>query len=269
MLAIEHSRDGRIVTLTLNRPDKRNALSQSLVKELTKVVDSLGQDAFVRVIVLTGAGDVFSAGADLEALSAMSTATYEENLADSEALAALFLAMRSSPKIILGKINGHAIAGGSGLVAACDVSFASEDAKFGFTEVRIGFVPALVSILLRSRIGETPLRDVLLSGRLFSATEAHTLGLVTNVCKDANLESEVLEYAEKIARNTSESAVSATKQLLVETSELSFADALGVAARWNAKARGSTDCQAGIKAFLSKKDAPWVESYDSDHCDPA
>jgi len=269
MLAIENSRDGRIVTVTLNRPDRRNALNQSVVLELTRVVDSLSQDDFVRVIILTGAGDVFSAGADLEALSALKNASFEKNLEDSNALAVLFKSMRESPKVIVGMVNGHAIAGGSGLVAACDVSFASNKAKLGFTEVRIGFVPALVSVLLRTRISETGLRDILLSGRLFSADEARTLGLVTYVFPELQLKNEVWGYAETLCRNTSASSIASTKELLIRTSEQSFGAALDEAATLNARARESADCKAGIEAFLAKEDAPWVVHYDNDHTDPA
>ncbi len=133
MISIEHSRDGRIATLILNRPERRNALDQSLVLELTRVLTSLDQDEFVRVVLLTGAGKAFSAGADLDALATMGPASDEENLADSEALASLFEAIRTCSKVIIAWVNGHAIAGGSGLATACDLSFASSSAKFGFT----------------------------------------------------------------------------------------------------------------------------------------
>ncbi len=269
MIAIEHSSDGRIVTLTLNRPDKRNALNQSLVVELTNVIESLSQDPFVRVLILTGAGDVFSAGADIDALSDMAEASAEDNLADSIALKNLFLAMRSCTKFVLGRVNGHAIAGGAGLVLACDASIASDRAKLGFTEVKIGFVPALVSVLLRPRVSETGVRDLLLSGRLILATEAKQINLVTQVVPHSELDEAIWSYARNIARNTSSQAIASTKKLLAEISDLNVERGLNRAAEINAEARSTSDCRDGVSAFLQKKDTPWVAAFDSDHPDPA
>ncbi len=269
MTAIEHSLDGRIITVTLNRPDRRNALNQRLVGELTGIIRSLSQDDFVRVIVLTGAGSTFSAGADLDALASLSSASQEDNLADSRALADLFSAIRASPKVVVAKVNGHAIAGGSGLVAACDIAFAVNEAKFGFTEVRIGFVPALVSVLLRNRLKEADLRDLLLSGRLISATYAAQIGLITEAVSASQLEEKVAGYVETIARSTSREAITRTKRLLDEIANLSFEDAMLHAAKANASARQSKDCQDGVRAFLDKKSPPWVQSWDHDHPDSA
>jgi len=269
MISIEHSRDGRIVTLTLNRPERRNALNQSLVLELTRVIGSLEQDEFVRVILVTGAGKAFSAGADLDALAKLADASDKQNLEDSLALARLFETIRSSSKVVIAWVNGHAIAGGSGLATACDLSFAAASAKFGFTEVRIGFVPALVSVLLKSRLSETGIRDLLLTGRLLSAKEAQELGLITRFVSDEELEGVVMDVATSIARNTSADAVSRTKELLRAIDSSSFEDAMQVAARANAAARRSADCVAGVQAFLEKKEAPWLRDYDMDHNDPA
>lgn len=269
MISIEHSRDGRIATLILNRPERCNALDQSLVLELTRVLTSLDQDEFVRVVLLTGAGKAFSAGADLDALATMGSASDEENLADSEALASLFEAIRTCSKVIIAWVNGHAIAGGSGLATACDLSFASSSAKFGFTEVRIGFVPAIVSVLLRSRLSETALRDVLLTGRLLTADEAEEVGLITKAVPPELLEEKVLDVAASIARNTSAEAIRRTKTLLHDIENKGFNEALSIASRANAEARKSADCQAGVRAFLNKEDPPWMHFYDRDHDDPA
>lgn len=269
MISIEHSRDGRIITLRLNRPERRNALNKSLVLELTRVIASLNQDDFVRVILITGAGKVFSAGADLDALSQMSSASLDENLEDSKALARLFTTIRDSKKVVIAWVNGHAIAGGSGLATACDLSFAAEHAKFGFTEVRIGFVPALVSVLLRSRLSETRVRDLLLTGRLFEAAEAEEMGLITRSVRESELEGVVMETAESIARNTSPEAIARTKILLGQMANLSFDDAMDEAAKANAGARQSSDCQAGVRSFLDKEPAPWIVAWDNDHSDPA
>lgn len=269
MISIEHSRDGRVVTLTLNRPERRNALNQHLVGELERVVRTLGHDDFVRVIVLTGAGSVFSAGADLEALAAMQGATREDNLQDSRSLASLFGTLRTSPKVIIARVNGHAIAGGSGLVAACDLAIAVKGAKFGFTETRIGFIPALVSVLLQLRIKEADLRDLLLSGRLIQADEALRMGLINQAVEEEQLDSAVRDLSASIARNTSANAVARTKQLLASLSTGLRPEDMDLAARENAAARQSADCKAGIQAFLDKEQAPWVRSWDRDNEDPA
>ncbi|MDA1027847.1 MAG: enoyl-CoA hydratase-related protein [Bacteroidetes bacterium] len=269
MLAIEHSFDGRVVTVSLNRPDRRNALNQSLVIELTNAILRLNADTKIRVIVITGSGSVFSAGADLQALQNLQDASFEDNLTDSESLATLFKTMIQSPKLLIAKVNGHAIAGGSGLVAACDIAIASTSAKLGFTEVRIGFVPALVSVLLRNRLSEASLRDVLLSGRLFSSAEAQKMGLVNQVVPDELLDSTVIEYAESISRNTSPHAVAETKSLLYSNAGKNFETALKEAVLMNATARSSSDCQAGIRAFLAKEESPWSQAFDKDHLDLA
>ena len=265
MIALEHSKDGRIATVLLNRPDRKNALDVSLVTELTSVIKSLGADNRVRVIVITGAGSVFSAGADLAALKTLQDASYESNLADSALLGALFETMIASPKVLIARVNGHAIAGGSGLVAACDISFASNTAKFGFSEVRIGFVPALVSVLLRNKISSTSLRNILLTGSLFSANEAKEMGLITAVTNPEALEYEVLNFAESICRNTSMEAIAQTKRLLHNIEGTDFAEALQIAVVANAQARSTQDCKDGVRSFLEKKSAPWMQDFDADH----
>ena len=269
MISIEHSRDGRIVTLILNRPERRNALSQSLVLELTRVISSLDQDEYVRVILLTGAGKAFSAGADLEALAQLHTATKEENLEDSKALGQLFRTIRECSKVVIAWVNGDAIAGGSGLATACDLSFAANTARFGFTEVRIGFVPALVSVLLKSRLSETAVRDLLLTGRILSAEQSEKFGLITKAVPDEELEGYVMDTATSIARNTSSEAIAQTKSLLNQIADASFDEAMSFAGSANADARQTRDCQAGVEAFLKKEDAPWMQQYDRDHSDPA
>ena len=269
MIALEHSSDGRSVTVMLKRPDRRNALNQSLVKELTAVLRSLNADEQIRVIVLTGSGTVFSAGADLQALQNLQNASYEDNLDDSTSLAELFQTMLEGPKLLIAKINGHAIAGGSGLVAACDLGFASSTAKFGFTEVRLGFVPALVSVLLRRRLREAQLRDVLLSGRVFSAEEASSIGLINQHVAPEALDATVSAYVDSICRNTSSEAISQTKNLLQKNAGVPFAHAFKAAIIANARARATTDCQNGVAAFLNKTDTPWAEAYDRDHPEPA
>ncbi len=248
----------RIVYLGIDRPKKRNALNAATVQEL---IDGLGrakESASARVIVLHSSGTVFSAGADLSALRQMMKASDEENLADSTLLASLFSEMATHPLPIIGRIHGHAIAGGSGLAGACDIAIAVEKAKFGFTEVRLGFVPAIVLALVRTKISESILRDILLTGRLFSAAEAQQIGLISRVAADeTDLDEIVRQHAAQIISKTSKSAVERTKQMLVEFRGLSLDEGLASAARHNAVARKSEDCQAGVSAFLEKRPMPW------------
>jgi len=173
------NRQRAVVTLTLNRPDKRNALNFALVAELKATLRRLASDDAARVIVLTGAGSVFSAGADLAALQALQSASPQENLDDSDHLAELFQMLYLHPKPVIAKVNGHAIAGGCGLAAVCDYAIAAEKAKVGFTEVQIGFVPAIVAVFILRKMGETRAREVLLGGKLYTAAEGAAMDLLT------------------------------------------------------------------------------------------
>ena len=248
---------GKVATITLNRPDKRNALNHDLVAALKDALDEAAADEAIRVVVLTGAGKVFSAGADLAALQALQTARPLENMADSEHLADLFEQIYRHPKPIIAKVNGHAIAGGSGLAAVCDVSLVADHAKLGFTEVRIGFVPAIVMVFVLRKLGEAAARDLLLRGRLISAQEAADVGLVTRAIPADDLGDAVDALAHEIATETSGSAVALTKRMLAQVPGMGLQEALSYATQMNAFARGTDDCQAGIAAFLDKTDPPW------------
>ncbi|SHK43244.1 enoyl-CoA hydratase/isomerase family protein [Rhodothermus profundi] len=249
--------EGPVATLTLNRPEKRNALSGALVTALRQKLTAVADHAEVRVVVLTGAGKVFSAGADLAELARLQTATTEENLADSERLAALFRQLAYYPKPVIARLNGHAIAGGCGLAVACDFAIAAAGSKLGFTEVRIGFVPAIVATFVLRRVGETVARDLLLRGRLIEAEEAVRLGLIHQVVPGEALDATVQALARELATETSPSAVAMTRRLLADLPGLSLDAALAYATRVNALARGTADCKAGIRAFLEKQDPPW------------
>ncbi len=246
-----------VLALTLNRPDKRNALSAELVTALKDALAEAADDDAIRVIVLTGKGGTFSAGADLEALQALQTTTEEENLADSRHLAQLFEMIVRHPKPIIAKVNGHAIAGGCGLAAVCDFSIVAEGAKLGFTETRIGFVPAIVAVFVLRKLGEAAARDLFLRGHLIEALEAARIGLVTRAVPADELDAAVDELAAELARETSGGAVALTKELLADLPGMGLSEALDYAARLNARARGTDDCKAGIAAFLNKTDPPW------------
>ena len=248
---------GSILTLTLDRPEVRNALSGELVEQLTGALEAAGRDDAVRVVVLTGTGRAFSAGADLAALQGLQTASAEANLADSELLARLFEALYTLPKPVVAKVQGHAIAGGCGLAAVCDFSLVADDVKLGFTETRIGFVPALVAVFVVRKLGEAAARDLLLRGHLIDAAEAARIGLVTRAVPAGDLDVAVDALCHDLATQTSASAVALTKRLLADVPSMGLAEGLSYAARLNAFARSTDDCKAGVAAFLGKTDPPW------------
>lgn len=262
MIRTERGPHPSIAVITLNRPEKRNALSGELVAALREQVTLLGADPAVRVIVLTGEGTAFSAGADLDALRALREAPPGENMKDSLLLASLFETLVRCPVPIIARVNGPAVAGGCGLVAACDLAYAEESVRFGFTEVRIGFVPAMVSVLLRRRLRDADLRDLLLTGRLVNGREAERMGLITGCVEPGALDDTVFDVARRIARETSREAVATTKTLLVEESGVDVGVALRAAAAVNASARSSADCIAGVDAFLSSAVPPWRAAWD-------
>ena len=254
---LQSNRSGSTLTLTLDRPDKRNALSADLVGALKAALADAATDGALRVIVLTGAGRAFSAGADLAALQALQTASAEANLTDSEHLAGLFEAIYRHPKPVIAKVNGHAIAGGCGLAAVCDFSIVAEGAKLGFTETRIGFVPAIVTVFVLRKLGEAAARDLLLRGHLIEAAEAAQMGLVTHAVSPEDLDEAVDTLAHELATETSASALALTKELLADVPGMGLAEALSHAARLNALARATDDCKAGVAAFLNKTSPPW------------
>lgn len=256
---IQYRVENNVATLTLDRPDKRNALNAALVSTLQEALQQAADDDKVRVVVLTGAGKVFSAGADLAALEALQTATPMDNVADSEHLAHLFEQIYLHPKPIIARINGHAIAGGSGLAAVCDFSIAADHAKLGFTETRIGFVPAIVMVFVLRKLGEAAARDLLLRGALVTAQDAAYMGLITSAVPAEALDETVDTLAQEIATQTSASAVTLTKRMMAQVPGMGLQEALAYAAQMNAFARGTSDCQAGIAAFLNKTDPPWRE----------
>jgi methylglutaconyl-CoA hydratase len=257
MQPLQYHTAERIAYLTLNRPDKRNALNATLVAALKEALQGANLDPAVKVIVLRANGKAFCAGADLETLQQLQQNSYEENLADSEHLAELFEMMYTLPKPIVAQIQGHALAGGCGLAAICDFSFAVPTAKFGYTEVKIGFVPAIVSAFLVRKIGEGRARELLLSGDIITAERAHAYGLINYVTGEADLESRVEAFARQLCTGTSGQSIAATKALLAQLPGLSLSSSLKLAAETNAHARATDDCHRGIGAFLAKEEIGW------------
>ena len=252
--------EGPTATITLGRPDKRNALSAALIAELQEALQAAGADDAVRCVVLTGAGEVFSAGADLSELQELQDATPIENEADSRRLAELLRTIYRLPKPVIARINGHALGGGCGLAAVCDISIARDGSRLGFPEVRLGFVPAIVGVFVARKLREASARDLLLRGRLVTAAEAVQAGLITHVVAQEDLDHVVSETAREIAEETSSSAVAFTKRMLGDLPGMGFEEALAYAVQLNAFARGTADCRAGIAAFLRHEEPPWKTS---------
>ncbi len=241
---------GPVRWLTLNRPDKRNAFSPELIAALKTALRDPGA---ARLLAITGAGPTFSAGADLAALQKMQSATREQHAADARSLADLFQMIAEHPLPVVAAVNGHALGGGAGLVAACDFAFAVPAAKIGFTEVRLGFVPAIVLNFLLRAVSERIARDLCLTGRQMEAAEAASLGL-WRVADD--LEAAVRVLGDEIAQ-CGPSAVAHTKRLFLALRHLPLADGLTKACEENAAARMSGDFREGIAAFLEKRRPNW------------
>ena len=237
--------------ITMTREEKRNALSPELIADLKLAFHELEQDEDVRVVILCGKGNTFSAGADLSYLQKISENGPEENLADSRSLRDLLWQIYTFPKFTIAQVHGAALAGGCGLATVCDVIFAADDSQFGYTETAIGFIPALVSIFLVRKIGEQHARELLLSARKISAEEAYSLGLVHYVVPCGSLEESVHQYASRVAKN-SQSAIALTKALLAAQHGMSIEAGLEYAASMNALARGTKDIKKGIASFLEK-----------------
>jgi methylglutaconyl-CoA hydratase len=247
----------RIGFITLNRPEKRNALSFELVQQLKEAFSKAAADDSVKVVVLKAVGEAFCAGADLGYLQELQQNSYEENLADSNHLKALFLQIYTLNKVVIAQVQGHALAGGCGLASVCDFSIAAPEAKFGYTEVRIGFIPAIVMVFLLRKIGEARSKQLLLSGDVVKAEEALAIGLINKVVVRENLEEEVHTLAQNLIDNNSMHAMMLTKKMIAEVQAMTLEKALTFAAESNAQARESTDCKKGIASFLNKEKITW------------
>lgn len=257
MKYIQYSVSDRIAYITLNRPEKSNALCYDLVTELKAGFRAAEDDDGVKVVILKANGDTFCAGADLDYLQELQAYSFEQNLADSDHLKELFLQIYQLKKIVISQVHAPALAGGCGLAALCDFSFAAPEATFGYTEVKIGFIPAIVMVFLLRKIGEAKAKQLLLSGGIISAEEALAIGLVNFVIDSSDLDQEVKKFAARLAVNNSAYAMGLTKQMIGKVQSLSLEDALSFASEMNAKARGSEDCKKGILAFLNKEKLMW------------
>jgi methylglutaconyl-CoA hydratase len=249
------SHDASIATITLSRPEKRNAISYELIEELLGVLDQLAHSSAL-VLILTGEGKAFCSGMDLENLKALTGRSAEQNLKDSETMADLFRALYDFPRPTIAAVNGAAIAGGCGLATLCDFTLAVPEAKFGYTEVRIGFVPAIVSTFLLRQIGEKRARDLLLTGRIIEADEAYRIGLIGEIVAAGDLMARARALALQLLENSPASLL-CTKRLLSDYARGELDAQIRSAVKENAAIRATSDFREGISSFLEKRKPRW------------
>lgn len=256
MLKIDSSQ--AVATITLDRPAVHNAFNDELISRITQAIEELGSSPGVRVIVLRANGPSFSAGGDLNWMKRAATYTSEENLRDARAGANMFLAVTRCPKPVIARVHARALGGGSGLVACCDMAVAVEPAEFGFPEVKIGLLPAIIGPFVIARIGVANAREYFLTGARFPASRAREIGLVQRVARDEQTMDSVIDEWIKELLTASPSAIAAAKKLISEVSNRPLDSVLDVAAESIAIARTSPEGRAGVEAFLSRKSPPWI-----------
>jgi methylglutaconyl-CoA hydratase len=257
----EHLRVGygdAVATVTLARPDSRNALNAGLIEEIRRAMEELAEDDGVRVVVLTGEGDYFCAGADVGYMRDTANFSYEENLEDARNLAAMYRALEECPKPVVARVKGAAIGGGAGLVAAADIGVVQEETVFAFTEVRLGISPATIAPFVLRKIGYSQTRALFLSGERFGAEKAREIGLVHEVAAEDDLDAAVQEKVSRLLAGGPE-ALAATKALLRELRDAEPGEATEIMARRIAELRTGEEGQEGLGAFLEKREPAWRE----------
>jgi methylglutaconyl-CoA hydratase len=256
-IKLEHDAETGATTIYLNRPDKRNALNAEIVDVLSAQLDTLRHNDDVRSVFIRGNGKAFCAGADLEEIKALQTAAVADNQANSHRLRDFFVKLYTFPKSTCAVVHGPALAGGCGLATCCDFVLATRDATFGYPEVKIGFIPAIVMVLLTHQIGERHARDLCLSGRTLDAEEARRVGLVNQVVVQADLDGAAHKLAEDLKRNAPQ-AMATVKRMFWRLHGMSTEDGLVWASDMNAMARSTDECKEGIAAFLEKRKPDWT-----------
>lgn len=248
---IIYSVEQAVARITLNRPDKRNALDDEIVTEFADALRSAGRDKAVRVVLLTGAGTDFCSGADLASLQRISQAGVEESMASARVMGELFVEMRRHPRPIIAAVRGRALAGGCGLATACDIILASESAQFGYPEVNIGFIPAMVMAILRRSVSEKRAFELITRGEIISASVAADIGMINRVFSDDQFDAEVEGYVTQMSKKSA-SAVSLAKNLLYHMDGMTFDAAIEAGIQLNAITRMTDDCKRGVERFLKK-----------------
>jgi methylglutaconyl-CoA hydratase len=252
---IQLATENAVATITLNRPEKRNAISYELIEDLLAALDKIANSSAL-VLILTGAGKAFCSGMDLDNLKALAGRSPEQNLKDSETMARLFRSLYDFPKPTIAAVNGAAVAGGCGLATLCDFTLAVPEAKFGYTEVRIGFLPAIVSTFLLRQVGEKHARDLLLTGRIINADEASRIGLVNEIVPTEKLGERARELAAQLMEN-SPASLTFTKRLLSDHARVELDAQIRSAVRENAAIRATDDFREGVSSFLEKRKPCW------------
>lgn len=248
---ILYSVDNAVARITLNRPEKRNALNDALIAEIRQGLERAAADESVRAIVISGAGKDFCSGADLSAIQKIAQASVADNADDARSLLELFVLIRQIRVPVVAAVKGRALAGGCGLASACDLVLAAETARFGYPEVKIGFVPAMVLAILRRNVSEKRAFELITRGEEIDAAHAKEIGLINQVYTEETFETDVDEYLKRFTE-VSSTAVALTKSLLYQVDGLAFLEALETGADVNVIARMTDDCQAGIARFLKK-----------------
>ena len=250
--AVIYSADGAIGRITLNRPEKRNALNDAMIDGLTAAMGTAEANEAIRVVLITGAGPDFCSGADLSALQKISAASLTDNVEDAGSLMDLFLVIRRARVPVIAAVRGRALAGGCGLATACDLVLASASGRFGYPEVKIGFVPAMVMAILRRNVSEKRAFEMITRGVAITALEAKQIGLINQVFADETFEQETEAYARSFEK-VSASAVALTKQLLYQMDGMTFVESLHSGLDINVIARMTEDCKKGIARFMQKE----------------
>jgi methylglutaconyl-CoA hydratase len=248
---ILYSVEQSIARITLNRPDKRNALDAEILTEVRDALLVSARDESVRVVLLTGAGKDFCSGADLAALRLISEATVMENVADARNFAELFIEMRRDPRPIIAAVRGRALAGGCGLATACDIVLATESARFGYPEINIGFIPAMVMAILRRSVSEKRAFELITRGEVITAQAAVDAGLINRVFSDDEFDGAVEAYVVEMTKKSA-SAMGLAKNLLYHMDAMTFETALEAGVQLNAITRMTEDCKRGVERFLNK-----------------
>lgn len=251
MAELIQAKEDSTLTLTLNRPDKRNALNNKLIEALKSALRNANKDENINAIVIRGKGKDFCSGADLSSLQKIANSDILENLEDAESLMELFLSIRKVKVPVVAAVHGNALAGGCGLATACDIVLASKSARFGYPEVKIGFVPAMVMAFLRRSLSEKRSFELVTQGFDFSSQRAEKIGLINQVFEDTKFENEIKKYVSAYQK-VSRSAVILSKKLLYQMDNASIENALSIGAEINAIARLTEECSKGINKFLNR-----------------
>lgn len=254
---LERSAAGPVARVRLNRPDVRNAFNADLIAALTAAFEELGADESVRAIVLSGEGKVFCGGADISWMRGSLDLTYDENVADAQAMSDMFRAIDRCPKPVIGKIHGAALGGGAGLAAVCDIAVASADAVFGFTEVKLGIIPAVISPFVLAKIGISNARALFLTGERFDAKRALHIGLVHEVVVGDTLDVCIERITDELA-GAGPGAVAAAKALIPRVTAATYDESRDITAEAIARRRTSPEGQEGLRAFLERRRASWI-----------